>query len=119
MTDKITSEDVYTKEVGDLYEEAAATNNPISRNLLLDLVADNGVNESSLVLDIGCANGGLSRELLAKTNCTIEGVELLPQLVDMGKKQNKELGVDGKFKIQLGGMSDIPFEDNHFDFVFC
>jgi ubiquinone/menaquinone biosynthesis C-methylase UbiE len=37
----------------------------------------------------------------------------------MGNKQNQELGVDDKFKIQLGSMSSIPFEDNHFDFVFC
>ncbi len=102
MTKKITSEDVYTQEVGDLYEEAGETNNPIARELLLDLVADNGVGEHSLVLDIGCANGGLSRQLLTKTNCIIEGVELLPLLVEMGKKQNKELGVDDKFKIQLG-----------------
>lgn len=119
MTYKFTSEDVYTQQVGDLYDEADKTNNPISRDLLLDLVADNGVNENSLVLDIGCANGGLSRQLLAKTNCTIEGVELLPLLVDMGNKENQELRVAGKFKIQQGGMSNIPFEDNHFDFVFC
>lgn len=119
MTKKITSEDVYTQEVGDLNDEADETNNPIARELLLDLVADNGVNENSLVLDIGCANGGLSRKLLAKTNCTIEGVEPLPILVDMGNKQNKELDVDDNFNIQLGDMSEIPFEDNHFDFVFC
>jgi hypothetical protein len=34
MTDKITSEDVYTQEVGDLYEEADISINPVSRELL-------------------------------------------------------------------------------------
>lgn len=119
MTDKITSEDVYTQEVGDLYDEAGISRNPLSRSFLLDLAAKHGVNKEALVLDIGCANGGLSRELIAKTDCKIEGVELLPLLVEMGKTQNKELGLDDKFTIQPGGMSDIPFEDNHFDFVFC
>lgn len=119
MTNKITSEDVYTQEVGDLYDETDKSGNPVSRDLLLDLVLDNGVDENSLVLDIGCANGQLSRDLITKTNCTIEGVELLPLLVDMGIKQNIELGVDDRFKIQPGGMSNIPFKDNYFDFVFC
>lgn len=119
MTDKISSEDVYTEEVGDLYDEAGISCNPLPRSFILDLAARHGVKEGVLVLDIGCANGGLSRELIAKTDCRIEGVELLPLLVEMGNTQNKELGLDNKFKIQLGSMSDIPFEDNHFDFVFC
>lgn len=119
MTTKIKSEDVYTQEVGDLYDEAAKTNDPLSRDLLLNLVVENGVNKDSLVLDVGCANGSVSRQLHEKAGCTIEGVELLPMLVDMGNKQNKKLGVGEKFKIQLGEISNIPFEDNHFDFVFC
>jgi ubiquinone/menaquinone biosynthesis C-methylase UbiE len=120
MTNKITSEDVYTKEVGDLYDEADISINPVSRELLLDLAADNGATKDSLVLDIGCANGGLSRKLLAKTDCKIEGVELLPFLVDMGVKQNQELGISSdKFNITEGGIEAIPFPDNTFDFVFC
>ena len=109
MTNKISSEDVYTQEVGDLYDEADRSGSPISRDLLLDLAATNGATKTSLVLDIGCANGGLSRELLAKTRCTIEGVEPLPLLVDMGNEQNKKLGVDGNFKLQLGSITNIPF----------
>lgn len=119
MTTKIKSEDVYTQEVGNLYDEAAKTNDPVSRDFLLNLVVKNGVNKDSLVLDVGCANGGVSRQLLEKAGCSVEGVELLPMLVDMGNKQNEELGVAEKFKIQLGEISNIPFEDNHFDFVFC
>jgi SAM-dependent methyltransferase len=120
MTDKITSEDVYTQEVGDLYDEADISINPVSRELLLDLAEQNGAIKDALVLDIGCANGGLSRKLLAKTGCKIEGVELLPFLVDMGIKQNEELGTgNDKFNITEGSIEDIPFLDNTFDFVFC
>ena len=120
MTDKTTSEDVYTQEVGDLYDEADISINPVSRDLLLDLAQQNGATKGSLVIDIGCANGGLSRKLLAKTSAKIEGVELLSFLVDMGIKENKELGVDSeKFNITQGSIEDIPFPDNTFDFVFC
>ncbi len=116
---KITSEDVYTEEVGALYDEASISRNPVSRDLLLNLASTHGVSAQSTVLDIGCANGGVSRELLALTGCTIEGVELLPLLVDMGSSQNKELGVSDRFTIQQGSITAIPFEDNYFDFIFC
>lgn len=72
MTKKITSEDVYTQEVGDLYDEAGITRSPISKDTLLDLAAEHGVGKDTLVLDIGCANGGVSRNLLKKTGCHIE-----------------------------------------------
>lgn len=119
MTNKITSKDVYTQEVGDLFDEADISCNPVSQDMLLDLVAKHGVNEHSFVLDIGCANGGVSRKLLEKTGCRIAGVELLEFLVDMGNKHNKELGVSDRFNIQLGSITDIPFADYTFDFVFC
>lgn len=116
---KITSEDVYTEEVGALYDEAGVSRDPVSRELLLNLASAQGVNNQSVVLDVGCANGGISRELLQLTGCTIEGVELLPFLVDMGNSQNKELGVSDRFRIQQGSITAIPFEDNYFDFIFC
>lgn len=119
MTNKISSEDVYTQEVGELYDESGISLDPVSRDLLLDMVQDNGVNEKSIVLDVGCANGGVTRELLERTSCIVEGVELLPLLVDMGNKQNNEAGLDGNFKIQQGVITELPFEDNYFDFIFC
>ncbi len=116
---KIKAEEVYTEEVGRLYDEAADSKNPRSRDYLLELATENGVDEHAHVLDIGCANGGVSRKLLDKTGCKIEGVELLELLVDMGNKQNEELGVGDKFMIQQGSINDIPFPDSTFDFVFC
>lgn len=119
MTKRIDPKDVYTQEVGDLYDEADVSRDPMSRDKLLELAAANGVGKNSLVLDIGCANGGVSRELLEKTDCKIEGVELLELLVDMGNKENKEKGIADRFHIQQGSITDIPFEDNTFDFIFA
>ncbi len=119
MTNKITSKDVYTQAVGDLYDEADISCTPLSRDTLLVLAAEHGVVKDSLVLDIGCANGGVGRKLLEKTGCRIEGVELLEFLVNMGTGQNTELGVADRFRIQQGSITDILFADNTFDFVFC
>ncbi len=119
MTNKIEAKDVYSKKVGDLYDEGDISCNPTPRYTLLDLAAEHGVVKDSLVLDIGCANGGASRKLMERTGCRIEGVELLEFLVKMGQEENKKLGVDERFVIQQGNILDIPFEDNNFDFVFC
>ncbi len=116
---KINPKDVYTQEVGDLYDEADISCNPMSSEKLFDLAAEHGVTKDSLVLDIGCANGGVSRQLLDKTGCKIEGVELLELLVEMGQKENAKLAVDDRFNIQQGSITDIPFKDDTFDFVFC
>ena len=119
MTERITAKEVYTQEVGDLLEEADISCNPLSPDTVLDLVAEHGVGTDSLVLDIGCANGGLSRKLLERTGCRIEGVDLLDFLVSMGNAQNRSMGLADRFTIQQGSMDDIPFGDDTFDFVFC
>jgi ubiquinone/menaquinone biosynthesis C-methylase UbiE len=119
MTNKIDPKDVYTQEVGNLYDEADISCNPMSKDKLLDFAVEHGVRKESLVLDIGCANGGVSRELLEKTGCKIEGVELLDLLVDMGNEENDELGLADRFRIQQGSITSIPFEDNTFDFIFA
>ena len=119
MTKRIESADVYNVDVGALYDEADISCNPLSHDLLLDLVAESGVGPDSLVLDIGCANGGVSRQLLARTGCRIEGVEPVDLLVEMGNAENQTAGVADRFHIQQGSILDIPFGDDHFDFVFC
>ncbi len=119
MKRRIEAKDVYTETVGALYDEGDVSRGPMSRDMLLHLAAEHGVGPDSLVLDIGCANGGVSRKLLERTGCRIEGVELLDFLVEMGKKDNSIAGVDGRFAIQQGSILDIPFENNHFDFVVC
>ena len=119
VRNRIAAKDVYSAGVGALYADADVSCSPVSRDMLLDLAADHGVDQSSLVLDIGCANGGVSRRLLARTGCRIDGVELLPFLVSMGEEENKALGVGDRFAIQQGTITDIPFPDDHFDFVFC
>jgi ubiquinone/menaquinone biosynthesis C-methylase UbiE len=119
MRQKYDLKDVYTGAVEDVLTAATASRNPLSLDILFDLASEYGVNYDSLVLDVGCANGGNSRELMARTGCKIEGVDFLLHLVAMGKAENKEAGVEGRFKIQHGSITDIPFADDYFDFVFC
>lgn len=122
MTTKpVQAADVYTHEVGALNDAAIIAPMPPLEpwTILFETAAKYGVDENTLALDVGCANGGASRKLLQHTGCRIEGVELLENLVQMGNIENQQLGIQGRFNIQQGSITDIPFNNNHFDFVFA
>ncbi len=112
-------EDHYSEKVGQVYDAAAVSRNPLSTEIIFDMAAEYGVNEDSLVLDVGCANGGNTRKLQARTGCTIEGIDYVNVLVEMGQAENKAAGVEDKIHIQQGSILHLPFPDDHFDFVFC
>lgn len=65
------------------------------------------------------ANGGSTRKLQARTGCRVEGVDYVDFLVQMRRAENAAAGVQDKVNIQQGTILDIPFPDEHFDFVFC
>jgi len=60
------------------------------------------------VLDIGCGNG---RNLFYRDNIDIIGLEISDELCDIVKKKGG--------KVILGNMTELPFEDNTFDYIIC
>ncbi len=112
-------EDHYSPGVGDVYDAAEISRGPLSAEDIFDMAATCGVGSESLVLDIGCANGGSTRKLQARTGCTVEGVDYVDFLVQMGQAETRDAGLEHKVNIQQGTILDIPFADEHFDFVFC
>lgn len=119
MTADFRPEDHYSESVGRIYEAADVSRDPLATDVIFDIAAECGVCDRSLVLDIGCANGFSTRKLQARTGCTIEGVDFVELLVRMGRAETKAAGLEGKVNIQRGTILDIPFPDDHFDFVFC
>ena len=119
MTADYRPEDHYCESVGRVYEAADVGRDPLSTDVIFDIAAECGVSDGSLVLDIGCANGFNTRRLQARTGCTIEGVDLVEPLVRMGRADTEAAGLEDKVNIRQGTILDIPFPDDHFDFVFC
>lgn len=119
MTDEFSPEDHYSDKVGDVYTSSAISKDPMATDSIFQLSADYGVNTDSLVLDVGCANGGNTRKLIDKTGCRVVGIDFLQSLVEMGREENSLAGLDSRFSIQQGSILDIPFPEGHFDFVFC
>lgn len=111
--------EMYTSAVCDVSRLADTSFGPLSLDGMYDLASQNGAVKNALVLDIGCANGGNGRKLLKQTGCHIEGVEYLEHLVTMGREENRQAGVEDRYRIQQGSVLDIPFPDDHFAFVLC
>lgn len=73
----------------------------------------NFVPEGSTVLDVGCSDGQLGRELKARKNCTVYGIEIDPSDVAKAKKV-----LDGVFSVNLETEA-IPtaLASKHFDAI--
>lgn len=69
-----------------------------------------GARAGERVLDIGCGNGDLMRELAA-LGCEVVGVEVDPQLVAEGVARGLEM--------HAGFAEKLPFESESFDRIVC
>lgn len=59
------------------------------------------------------------REIAHFTGASITGISISPYQVNVGRKYNKEYGLDDHCKIVQGDFSKMPFEDEEFDVVFA
>ncbi|WP_171061004.1 class I SAM-dependent methyltransferase [Poseidonocella sp. HB161398] len=71
------------------------------------------------VLDAGCGIGGPSRYLAGMHGCTVDGIDLTPQYIDVAAQLNEMTGLGGKIALAVGSVTDLPYEDEHFDVVLC
>lgn len=69
-----------------------------------------GARAGERVLDIGCGDGDLMREL-AELGCQVVGVEVDPQLVAQGVARGLEM--------HSGFAEQLPFESGSFDRIVC
>lgn len=74
------------------------------------------VNKNANILEVAPGPGYLSIEL-AKKGFNVTGVEISPDFVEIEKKNAKEANVSVDFK--EGNASNLPCEDNFFDFIVC
>ncbi len=71
------------------------------------------------VLDAGCGIGGPSRYLASRHDCTVEGVDLTPEYIDVANQLNDLMGLGGSISLKVGSVTDLPFDDSRFDAVIC
>ncbi|GKU24403.1 class I SAM-dependent methyltransferase [Clostridium folliculivorans] len=74
------------------------------------------VSENANILEVAPGPGYLSIEL-AKKGFNLTGVEISPDFVEIEKNNAKQANVSVDFK--EGNASNLPCEDNFFDFIVC
>jgi cyclopropane fatty-acyl-phospholipid synthase-like methyltransferase len=87
MSDEADLSVVYSGAVDDVLAAADASQSPQSLEVIYDLAEAAGVDNSSVLVDAGCATGERARELIRRTGCRVEGIELLPQLIEWGEAE--------------------------------
>lgn len=71
------------------------------------------------VLDAGCGIGGPSRYLAGTHNCTVEGIDLTPEYIEVATQLNELTGLADKISLTVGSVTDLPYENGRFDVVLC
>ncbi len=75
--------------------------------------------EDTRVLDAGCGVGGSGRYLAHTYGCRIEAIDLTPEFVETAGHLNTLCGLDHKISVRQGSVTDLPYEDESFDVVWC
>ena len=78
-----------------------------------------GLKGDMQVLDAGCGVGGSSRYLAHTYGCQIEAIDLTLEFVETSVRLNKLCGIDDKITVRQGSVTDLPYEDQSFDLVWC
>ncbi len=78
-----------------------------------DIVTENQLNKNSIVLDVGCGSGRWSKYVSSKAKF-VEAVDPSNAVFTAAKITK---GIDN-IRITQAGVSNIPFANNSFDFVF-
>jgi len=73
--------------------------------------------KQSIILDVGCGSGRFTIGT-AQIGHNVTGIDITPAAIVAATEKAKKLNL-GNVDFLVGDMTEIPFEDNKFDYVFC
>jgi len=82
------------------------------------------IKDHEKILDAGCGNGRLYFSFLRNFNVEYYGIDVSEKLIRIAQDTRNKLQDTNKFQIsnfkfQTADITDLPFEENQFDLVFC
>ena len=77
----------------------------------------NRIKIDDAVLEVAPGPGYFAIELAKLGKYKITGMDISHDFVEIARRNAKDAGVDVEF--QPGNVSEIPFPDNNFNFIFC
>jgi ubiquinone/menaquinone biosynthesis C-methylase UbiE len=70
------------------------------------------------VLDIGCGIGGPARYFAASTGCSVTGIDLTAEFVDVAIHLSERTGISDLTNFMQGDALNLPFPDGSFDAAY-
>jgi len=70
------------------------------------------------VLDVGCGLGGSARYIANKYGCSVVGIDLTDEYIDVANKLTELVNLDEKVSFQQGSAIELPFTSEKFDIVW-
>ncbi|MEE8172549.1 MAG: methyltransferase domain-containing protein, partial [Alphaproteobacteria bacterium] len=67
------------------------------------------------VLDVGCGLGGAARYIATEFGCSLTGIDLTPQFIDVAHTLTARLGLSASVRFESASALAMPFEDATFD----
>ena len=77
-----------------------------------------GLSQSAQIADLGCGTGGQTLLLAQSLPGTITGVDLMPEFIDVFRKNIQGRNLQSRVKGIVGSMDDLPFEQNSLDLIW-
>lgn len=78
-----------------------------------------GIDENSVIADIGCGTGGQTMTLASLLKGKITAMDLMPQFVEELKSKIREKDLRERVTAVLGSMDTLPFGENSIDLMWA
>jgi sarcosine/dimethylglycine N-methyltransferase len=78
-----------------------------------------GIGAGMKVLDIGCGIGGAARCLAAECGCSVTGIDLTQEFIDVARELTARCELSEHIEFFKADALDMPFEKNTFDHAWC
>jgi 2-polyprenyl-3-methyl-5-hydroxy-6-metoxy-1,4-benzoquinol methylase len=78
-----------------------------------------GIAQGMRILDAGSGIGGSARYLADRFHCSVEAVDLSEKYVATARDLDKLVGLSGSIAHRTASVTDLPFQDESFDVVWC
>ncbi len=85
------------------------------REMTLRILGHMKIKADDHVLDIGCGIGGAARTLAGAAGCTVTGIDLTPEYIDVARELTRRCGMDERLHFKVANACALPFADNAFD----
>ena len=102
------------------YIQSLLVNNPLRESIFHAMIKALQLPEGSRGLDAGCGMGLQSLLLAKDVGLTghVTGLDVSAEMLDHGQEIVKEAGLSERISFQEGDVTNLPFDNNTFDWVW-